>query len=116
MNPFFQDHYNELVDSPNQSEIWWHSVPLPDGNRINGYQADKDLQFKMWQAMQIDNDSGLAGKRVLDIGANDGFFSLAALKAGADMFLSKPVMPDALVKHIQTLLLEGAPEASLAGT
>ncbi len=58
-------------------------MPLPDGNRINGYHPDKDLQFKIWQAMQIANDGGLAGKRVLDIGANDGFFTLAALMAGA---------------------------------
>ena len=33
--------------------------------------------------MQISNNGGLAGKRVLDIGANDGFFTLAALMAGA---------------------------------
>ena len=83
MNPFFQNRFDKLVDSPNQSEIWWHSLPLPDGNRINGYNPDKDLQFKMWRAMQIANNGGLAGKRVLDIGANDGFFTLAALMAGA---------------------------------
>ena len=81
--PFFQDHFNRLVDSPNQSQLWWHSLPLPTGDRINGYHQDKDLQFKMWQAMQIPNKDGLAGKRVLDIGANDGFFTLAAIAAGA---------------------------------
>jgi len=35
----------------------------------------------------------------------------AALKAGADLFLSKPVMSDELVKHIQALLVETAPLA-----
>lgn len=29
-----------------------------------------------------------------------------ALKAGGDLFLSKPVMPDRLIRHIQSLLLE----------
>jgi len=82
-NRFFQQDYDRLVDSPNHSEIWWHSMPLPDGNRINGYNPDKDFQLKMWRAMQIANNGGLAGKRVLDIGANDGFFTLAALMAGA---------------------------------
>jgi hypothetical protein len=82
-NPYFQNDLEELVDSPNQSEIWWHSIPLPDGRRINGANQDKDLQFKMWRAMQIANNNGLEGKRVLDIGANDGFFTLAALMAGA---------------------------------
>ena len=82
-DPYFQNDFKELVDSPNQSEIWWHSIPLPDGRRINGANQDKDLQFKMWRAMQIANNNGLEGKRVLDMGANDGFFTLAALMAGA---------------------------------
>lgn len=80
---FFQKEYRMLIDSPNGAEIWWHSLPLPDGNRINGYNADKDFQFKMWRAMQIPDRGGLTGKRVLDIGANDGFFTIAALQAGA---------------------------------
>jgi hypothetical protein len=58
-------------------------MPMPDGNRINGHSWDKDLQFKMWRAMQIADEGGLSGMRVLDIGANDGFFSLCALMAGA---------------------------------
>lgn len=83
MSMFFQSRYKTLINSPNQTRFWWHNMPLPDGNRINGYHTDKDLQLKMWQAMQIANQDGLKGKRVLDIGANDGFFSLAALMAGA---------------------------------
>jgi len=51
-------------------------MPLPDGTRISGKHPDKDLQFKMWRPVQIANDGGLRGKSVLDIGANDGFFSL----------------------------------------
>jgi len=83
VSPFFQKKYKQLIDSPNGTEIWWHSLPLPDGNRINGYNPDKDWQFKMWRAMQIADNGGLTGKRVLDIGANDGFFTVAAFKAGA---------------------------------
>ena len=83
MKSFFQNQFDALVDSPNQSRFWWHSLPLPDGRRINGYHQDKDLQLKMWRAMEIANDGGLAGKRVLDIGANDGFFTVAASMAGA---------------------------------
>jgi 2-polyprenyl-3-methyl-5-hydroxy-6-metoxy-1,4-benzoquinol methylase len=80
---FFQEKYNRLVESPNHSPIWWHSMPLPDGNRISGQNPDKDLQFKIWRAMQIDDVGGLNGRRVLDVGANDGFFTLAATMAGA---------------------------------
>jgi hypothetical protein len=81
MKPFFQDRFERLVESPNQSQFWWHSLPLPTGDRINGYNQDKDLQFKQWRAMQIADKDGLAGKRVLDIGANDGFFTVAAIMA-----------------------------------
>lgn len=58
-------------------------MPWPDGNRVNGANPDKGLQFKMWDAMQIPHAGGLAGKRVLDIGAADGFFTIAAAMAGA---------------------------------
>jgi hypothetical protein len=46
-----------------------------DGNRVNGNNPDKSLQLKMWRAMQIADAGGLARKRVLDVGANDGFFT-----------------------------------------
>ena len=82
MNPFFQTQCTKLIDPPN-GNLWWHNMPLPDGSRINAQPVDKDLQFKMWQAMQIPNEGGLSGKQVLDIGANDGFFTLAAIMAGA---------------------------------
>jgi tRNA (mo5U34)-methyltransferase len=82
MSRFFQSGPAELVDSPNRHN-WWHSMPLPDGTRVNGANPDKDLQFKMWDALKIPCAGGLAGKAVLDIGANDGFFTLAAFKAGA---------------------------------
>ncbi|MFN2188202.1 MAG: class I SAM-dependent methyltransferase, partial [Candidatus Promineifilaceae bacterium] len=58
-------------------------MPLPDGRRIDGAHPDKDVQFKMWRAMGIADQGGLVGRNVLDIGANDGFFTLAALMAGA---------------------------------
>src|SRR4051794_37524753 len=82
MSPFFQTSYGRLVESPTGNG-WWHSIPLPDGNRTNGANPDKDHQFKMWEALQIPADGGLSGRRVLDVGANDGFFTLAALMAGA---------------------------------
>ena len=83
MEPFFQTSYKALVESPNGTPVWWHSLPLPDGNRVNGNNPDKALQLKMWRAMQIADTDGLRGKRVLDIGANDGFFTVAAAMAGA---------------------------------
>jgi SAM-dependent methyltransferase len=85
---FFQDSYKQLTDSPNGTRFWWHSMPLPDGSRTNGANEDKNHQFKFWDATRIPRLSGLSGKRVLDIGANDGFFSLAAHFSGAQEVIS----------------------------
>jgi tRNA (mo5U34)-methyltransferase len=81
-SPFFARRFRQLVVSPNGAAVWWHNLPLPDGRRIDGVPPDKDLQLKMWDALQIAPDA-LAGKFVLDIGANDGFFTVAACLSGA---------------------------------
>ncbi|MBE9221714.1 class I SAM-dependent methyltransferase [Cyanobacterium stanieri LEGE 03274] len=83
MNSFFENKIQQFINSPNNSRIWWHSIPLPNGDRIRSCHEDQELQFQMWNALQIDNSGGLKGKKVLDIGANDGFFSIAASMAGA---------------------------------
>jgi len=80
---FFQTDVGELITSPN-GRTWWLHMPLPDGTRIRGYNQDLNYHFKTWDALQIPSSGGLAGKSVLDIGANDGFYTLAALKAGAE--------------------------------
>jgi len=79
---FFSSQIQELVASPNGTATWWHSLPLPDGRRIVGAHLDKDFQLKMWDALQIPPNA-LQGKAVLDIGANDGFFTVAAFLSGA---------------------------------
>ncbi|HKP67608.1 MAG TPA: class I SAM-dependent methyltransferase [Casimicrobiaceae bacterium] len=81
METFFQTRLRKLTTSPNQ-RIWWHALPLPDGSRIDSVHLDKDLQLKMWNALGLARD-GITGKNVLDIGAADGFFSIAARMAGA---------------------------------
>jgi 2-polyprenyl-3-methyl-5-hydroxy-6-metoxy-1,4-benzoquinol methylase len=80
---FFALRYRNLVHRPN-GRPWWHSMPLPSGDRIAGAHADPNLQLKLWQTLGLDWDGSLVGKRVLDIGANDGFFTVAAMLAGAD--------------------------------
>jgi SAM-dependent methyltransferase len=78
---FFEPNYKDLVYRPNGRD-WWHSMPLPDGNRIAGSHTDRAVQLKLWENLDLDS-SQLAGQQVLDIGANDGFFTIAALLAGA---------------------------------
>lgn len=81
MPAFFKISYNDLIREPN-GRSWWQSMPLPNGNRISGAHADVNVQFKLWDSLRL-YTCGLAGKRVLDIGANDGFFTIAALLTGA---------------------------------
>lgn len=85
MHPFFESR-NLPVSDRAPEEHWWHSAPLPDGTRVRSVQGDEsyqqDFQFDMCEAL-LPHLGSLHGKRVLDIGAADGFFSVAAAAAGA---------------------------------
>jgi 2-polyprenyl-3-methyl-5-hydroxy-6-metoxy-1,4-benzoquinol methylase len=100
MASFFGATYKDLIHRPNGLE-WWQSIPLPDGNRIAGAHADHSVQQKLWKNLYLDA-SELTGKRVLDVGANDGFFTIAALLAGAQRVTAintadRPSFPENLI-------------------
>jgi len=59
---------------------WYHSFVLPDGTRIEGFN-EIDWLRKRYARFRIPAD--LTGKRVLDIGAWDGWFSFEAERRGA---------------------------------
>jgi tRNA (mo5U34)-methyltransferase len=59
---------------------WYHSFEFPDGGAIDGYMS-LAVQKKRYARYPIPND--LRGKRVLDIGAWDGWFSFEAERHGA---------------------------------
>jgi tRNA (mo5U34)-methyltransferase len=61
---------------------WYHSFEFPDGTRIRG-AMDLDYQRGRFARFPIPQD--LSGKRVLDIGAWDGWFSFEAERRGADV-------------------------------
>ena len=61
---------------------WWHSFELPDGSRIDGVCGLEGLQHRIAQ-FPIPKD--LAGKRVLDIGAWDGWFTFEMERRGAEV-------------------------------
>jgi SAM-dependent methyltransferase len=76
MNYFDCKWDGELVNEG----TWFHNMPLPDGRRMAGANHDRNREQKLWKAFDID----VKGKDVLDIGANDGFFSIGAKLAGAE--------------------------------
>ena len=61
---------------------WYHSFDLPDGAHLEGIIPLRDLQWR-WSQYPIPAD--LTGKRVLDTGAWDGWFSFEAERRGASV-------------------------------
>ncbi len=61
---------------------WYHSIELPDGSVIPGHQSIEQLRNRVRQ-FHIPED--LTGKRVLDIGAWDGWFSFEMERRGASV-------------------------------
>jgi len=61
---------------------WYHSFDLPDGTHLEGC-IPLDALRERWARFPIPAD--LAGKRVLDTGAWDGWFSFEAERRGAEV-------------------------------
>ncbi len=61
---------------------WWHSFELPDGSRIEGVS---ELAAQKMRIAQFPIPQDLSGKRVLDVGAWDGWFSFEMERRGAEV-------------------------------
>jgi tRNA (mo5U34)-methyltransferase len=61
---------------------WYHSLELPDGTVIEGVVSIERLK---WRIAQFPIAQDLTGKRVLDIGAWDGWFSFEMARRGAEV-------------------------------
>jgi tRNA (mo5U34)-methyltransferase len=61
---------------------WYHTIELPDGGVIEGLQT-LDQQRQRLRQFPIPED--LRGKRVLDVGAWDGWFSFEMERRGAEV-------------------------------
>jgi tRNA (mo5U34)-methyltransferase len=72
-----QDRSKELAEKG-----WYHSFELPDGTLIDGVNPLPRLRER-FARFPIPGD--LRGKRVLDIGAWDGWFSFEAERRGAEV-------------------------------
>jgi 2-polyprenyl-3-methyl-5-hydroxy-6-metoxy-1,4-benzoquinol methylase len=72
-----QDRSKELAEKG-----WYHSFELPDGTLIDGVNPLSRLRER-FARFPIPDD--LSDKRVLDIGAWDGWFSFEAERHGAQV-------------------------------
>ena len=78
-------HARVIAESRRQIERlpklgWYHSIELPDGSVIQGHQTLEQLRAA---SRQFPIPADLTGKRVLDIGAWDGWFSFEMERRGA---------------------------------
>lgn len=69
-------------DELRNAKGWWHSFELPDGTQIDGTNPLEGQKSRIGQ-FPIPDD--LRGKRVLDIGAWDGWFSFEMERRGAEV-------------------------------
>jgi tRNA (mo5U34)-methyltransferase len=65
-----------------QSRFRYHTIELPDGSVLPGLQSVEHLR---WRLGLFGLPDDLRGKRVLDIGAWDGWFSFECERRGADV-------------------------------
>ncbi|HXJ40750.1 MAG TPA: methyltransferase domain-containing protein [Bryobacteraceae bacterium] len=80
-NPHFIEENRRQVERL-RTLGWYHSIELPDGQVIEGHQSIEQLRRRL-ALFPIPAD--LTGKRVLDIGAWDGWFSFEMERRGADV-------------------------------
>ena len=71
-------HWDDLRNAKG----WWHSFELPDGTQIEGTNSLAGQKRRIGQFPIPDE---LHGKRVLDIGAWDGWFSFEMERRGAEV-------------------------------
>jgi 2-polyprenyl-3-methyl-5-hydroxy-6-metoxy-1,4-benzoquinol methylase len=69
-------------DNLRSAKGWWHSFELPGGRRIDGAV---DLAALKLRLAQFPIPADLRGKRVLDIGAWDGWYSFEMERRGAEV-------------------------------
>src|SRR5580692_11155084 len=74
---------------------WYHSIELPDGSVIPGLQTLDQLRERIAR-YPIPQD--LNGKRVLDIGAWDGWFSFEMERRGATVVAVDAIKQDTLLE------------------
>ncbi|MDP9053114.1 MAG: DUF1698 domain-containing protein [Acidobacteriota bacterium] len=78
-----------------QSRFRYHSIELPDGSVLPGLQPVEHLR---WRLDLFDVPHDLRGKRVLDVGAWDGWFSFECERRGATVVAVDCVALDTFIE------------------
>src|ERR1700680_4839642 len=76
----------DLVDEVERLRPWFHAIELPHGVRTKRKSAGTepaDHPDGPWEVVRRHLPPDLAGKSVLDVGCNAGFYSVQAKRLGA---------------------------------
>ncbi len=94
MKPAYDiEQWNRIneVDRSNHEKLhstgWWHSIDLGGGRVTPGVRSLDELR-RVYASFRLPED--LSGKRALDIGCWDGFFSFEAERHGAEVVAVDP--------------------------
>ena len=90
----FEKHTQGLA-SRCQSRFRYHSIELPDGSVLPGLQP---LELLRWRLDLFGLPLDLRGKRVLDVGAWDGWFSFECERRGAQVVAADCVAFDTFIE------------------
>jgi tRNA (mo5U34)-methyltransferase len=80
-DPGFEERIQRLADRVH-SRFRYHSIELPDGSVLPGLQP---IEHLLWRFDLFGLPQDLRGKRVLDVGAWDGWFSFECERRGAEV-------------------------------
>jgi tRNA (mo5U34)-methyltransferase len=95
----YEEYVQRLADRV-QSRFRYHSIDLPDGSVLPGLQSVEHLR---WRLDLFDLPLDLRGKRVLDVGAWDGWFSFECERRGADVVAVDCVALDTFIEAKELL-------------
>ena len=95
----FEERVQRLADQVH-ARFRYHSIELPDGSILPGLQTIDHLR---WRLDHFGLPAGLRGKRVLDVGAWDGWFSFECERRGADVVAVDCVALDTFIEAKQLI-------------
>jgi tRNA (mo5U34)-methyltransferase len=95
----FEERVQRLADQVH-ARFRYHSIELPDGSVLPGLQTIDHLR---WRLDHFGLPADLCGKRVLDVGAWDGWFSFECERRGADVVAVDCVALDTFIEAKQLL-------------
>jgi len=92
----YKKKFLEKFEELNKRGKWYQPIDFRNGY----FSKDGDSSEKKWNTILKDNIPSLAGKRIIDIGCSNGFFSFKAMECGASHVLGLDKDQGAIEKAI----------------